>query len=75
MMNIQALFKAYTQLMQDPAKFMQSLNIPMEYKNNPQGAIQHLMNTGRISQADYNNANNQLKQMQQNPLFRNLFKS
>lgn len=74
MMNIQGLFQAYTQLMQNPSQFLQRLNIPVEYANNPQGAIQHLMNTGRINQEQYNNANNQLKQMQSNPLFKQFFK-
>lgn len=73
MMNIQNLFKAYTQLMQNPSQFLQKLNIPVEYANDPNAAIQHLMKTGRISQADYNNANNQFKQMQNNPLFKQFF--
>ena len=73
MMNMQNLFQAYTQLMQNPSQFLQKLNIPVEYANDPNAAIQHLMKTGRISQADYNNANNQLKQMQNNPLFKQFF--
>lgn len=73
-MNIKALFNAYAQLKKNPNQMLKQLNIPDEYQNNPQGAIQYLMNSGRISQADYNNANNQLKQMQNNPLFKQLFK-
>lgn len=73
MTNIKNLFQAYTQLMQNPSQFLQKLNIPVEYANDPNAAIQHLMKTGRISQADYNNANNQLKQMQNNPLFKQYF--
>ena len=73
-MNIKALFNAYAQFKKNPNQMLKQLNIPDEYQNNPQGAIQYLMNSGRISQADYNNANNQLKQMQNNPLFKQLFK-
>ena len=73
MMNIRALFQAYTQLRQNPSQFLQKMNIPQEYMNNPQGAIQHLMNTGRISQEQYNNANNKLKQMQNDPTFNQYF--
>jgi hypothetical protein len=72
-MNIKALFNAYAQFKQNPSKVLKQLNIPEEYQKNPQDAIQYLMNSGRISQADYNNANNQLKQMQNNPLIKQYF--
>jgi hypothetical protein len=72
-MNIQALFSAYTQLMQNPNQMLSQMGIPKEFQNNHQNAIQYLMNNGKISQAQYNNANNQLKQMQNNPLFKQLF--
>lgn len=72
-MNVKALFDAYTQLMQNPNQFLQKMNIPVEYSNDPQGAIQYLMNNGKITQADYNNANNQLKQLQNNPMFKQFF--
>lgn len=72
-MNIRNLFNMYSQLLSDPNQVLQQLNIPQEYANNPQGAIQYLMNNGRISQKQYNNANNQLKQLQNNPLFRQYF--
>ena len=75
MMDIKALFNAYTQLMQNPNQFLQKMNIPIEYANNPNGAIQYLMDNGKISQQQYNTANAQLKQMQNNPLFKQLFKS
>ena len=72
-MNIKALFNAYAQFIQNPSKVLNQLKIPEEYQKNPQDAIQYLMNSGRISQADYNNANNQLKQMQNNPLIKQYF--
>lgn len=75
MMNIKALFQAYTQLMQNPNQLLQQLNIPLEYANDPQGAIQYLMDNGKVTQEQFNSANNQLKQMQNNPLFKQLFRS
>lgn len=72
-MDIRSLFQAYAQLRQNPSQFLQKFNIPQEYMNNPQGAIQYLMNNGKISQEQFNNANNQLKQMQDNPMFRQFF--
>ena len=73
MINIKALFNAYTQFRQNPNQLLQKLNIPTEYLNNPQGAIQYLMNNGKITQEMYNNANNQLKQLQNDPMFKQYF--
>lgn len=73
MINIGNLFNMYSQLMQNPTQMLQKMNIPTEYVNNPQGAIQYLMNTGKITQDQYNSANNQLKQLQNNPMFKQYF--
>lgn len=73
-MNVKGLLNAYSQLMQNPTQILQQLNIPQEYANDPQGAIQYLMNNGKITQQQYNNASNQLKQLQSNPMFKQLFK-
>lgn len=73
MLNIGNLFSMYSQLMQNPTQLLQKMNIPSEYANDPQGAIQYLMNTGKITQEQYNSANNQLKQLQNNPLFKQYF--
>ena len=72
-MNIGALLQAYTQLRQNPSQMLSQLGIPQEYASNPQGAIQYLMNSGKVSQEQFNNANNQLKQMQNNPMFKQFF--
>lgn len=74
MINLKALFNMYSQLMQNPNQFLSQLNIPNEYANDPQGAIQYLMNNGKITQDQFNMANNQLKQLQNNPLFKQIFK-
>ena len=73
MINLKALFNMYSQLMQNPNQFLSQLNIPNEYANDPQGAIQYLMNNGKITQDQFNMANNQLKQLQNNPLFKQMF--
>lgn len=46
------------QAMQNPQGVLQKLNLPKEI-NSPQQAIQYLMNSGRMSQQQYN----QLRQM------------
>lgn len=73
MMNIHNLFQAYTQLMQNPSQFLQKYGIPQQFTGSSQDAIQYLMNNGKVSQEMYNNANNQLKQLQNNPMFKQFF--
>jgi hypothetical protein len=73
MMNMRALFEAYTQLIQNPAQFLQEHGIPRQFSGSSEDAIQYLMNNGKVSQEMYNDANNQLKQMQNNPMFRQFF--
>jgi cell fate (sporulation/competence/biofilm development) regulator YlbF (YheA/YmcA/DUF963 family) len=66
----------FQQFMGNPIQFMASkkINIPQEYMNNPDDAIQYLMNTGKITQQDYNKANQLAKQIQNNPMFKQFFK-
>lgn len=47
----------------------QRFNIPMGISNNPQQIIQHLLNTGQISQSQVDDA----MRMRNNPMFRGLF--
>jgi hypothetical protein len=72
MINVKALINLYTQFKQNPSQFLSQINVPNEYMNDPQGAIQYLMNSGKITQEQYNFANNQLKELQNNPLFKQM---
>ena len=51
--------------MQNPLQFLlqRKINIPQEYANNPQGAVQYLMNTGKMSQMTFENLRGQASQM------------
>lgn len=51
------------------ALLSQRFNIPMNIQN-PQEIVQHLLNSGQVSQAQVNNA----MQMRNDPRFRNLFR-
>jgi hypothetical protein len=73
MINVKALLNLYTQFKQNPSQFLSQINVPNEYMNDPQGAIQYLMNSGKITQEQYNFANNQFKELQNNPLFKQMF--
>lgn len=45
----------FNQFMQNPVQFMtqRRLNVPRGLANDPQGIVQHLMNTGQMSQQTY----------------------
>lgn len=53
------------QFRQNPLGFMaqRGLNIPQQYQNDPSGAIQYLMNSGKLTQQQYNYAMNMGKQL------------
>lgn len=69
MFNMQA-FQAFVT---NPRQFFAKQGLPGNVQT-PQDAIQYLMNTGRISQADYSNLLTQAKQIQDSPMFQQLIK-
>ena len=64
------LFTLYQQFMQNPmAMLAQRFNIPSGI-NNPNDIIQHLLNSGQVSQQQVN----QVMQMRNNPMLQQLMK-
>ena len=58
--------KQFNTFIQNPFQFLlqrKRINIPQEYANNPQGAVQYLMNTGKMSQGMFEYLRNQASQM------------
>lgn len=71
MMNMQALMNTFQQLASNPAQYaMTQWGIPQNIANNPNAILQQLMSSGRISQAQYNQARQMASQMQNNPFFK-----
>jgi hypothetical protein len=50
--------------MNNPQQAIKQMGIPEEYRNNPSGMIQHLMDTGRLNQAQYNQLQQTARQIQ-----------
>lgn len=73
--SMQAMMGQFQRFMGNPMQFMlqNRLNIPQQYMNDPNGAIQYLMNNGQMSQAQYNELQQIAKQIQNNPQFMNMF--
>ena len=55
----------FNMFMSNPFQFLlqRNINIPQEYASNPQGAVQYLMNTGKMSQQTFENLRNRASQM------------
>ena len=66
----------FRQFMGNPMGYVMQkhMGIPQEYMNNPDEAIQYLMNTGKLTQQQYNEFNKTAKQIQNNPLFKQFIK-
>lgn len=52
----QNMMSKYGQFQQNPMQFLANngLNIPQEYAGDPNAAIQYLMNSGKLTQQQYN---------------------
>jgi hypothetical protein len=72
--SMQGMMNQFRGFIQNPMQFMvqKKLNIPQEMMSNPDTAIQYLLNTGKITQQDYDWAVQQAKQIQNNPDFAKL---
>ena len=53
----------YSQVMQNPTAFLSQLGIPANI-NTPQGAVQYLLNSGKITQEQVNQAQIKAQQLQ-----------
>lgn len=64
MQNNNSFLATLKALQQNPVQFLaqRRLNIPQNIQNDPNAIIQHLMNTGQISQEKYNKASQMASQ-------------
>lgn len=69
--NLNDLMNMYQQLRSNPMQMLaRRYNIPQNINlNDPNAITQHLLNTGQITQEQYNNANN----MRNNPMIQRMF--
>ena len=69
--NLNDLMNMYQQLRSNPMQLLaRRFNIPQNINlNDPNAITQHLINTGQVTQEQYNNANN----MRNNPMIKKMF--
>ena len=70
MNNMMSMFQNF---MQNPMSYLAGMNIP-QGMSDPNQIIQQLMNSGRINQGQYNQAQQMARQMRNNPAFRQYFR-
>lgn len=61
MLNIQSLMQTVNRMRNNPQQLFQKFDIPQNLKT-PEEVAQYLMSSGRVSQAQVNQANNLYKQ-------------
>lgn len=54
--NPMQIMAMYNRLRNNPMQILGSLGIPSNIANDPQAILQHLMNNGRVTQDQYNEA-------------------
>ena len=74
--NMQNMVGQFRGFMSNPVQFMvqNRLNIPQQYMNDPNQAIQYMMNSGMLSQEQYDWAVKEAQKIQSNPQFLQMFK-
>ena len=65
---MQNMMSQLNQLRNNPVHFLMQrrYNIPENLSGNPQGIVQHLLDTGQMSQATYNRLQTQANQIMRN---------
>jgi len=61
--NPMQIMQMLPQLKSNPMSMLGGLGIPQNISNNPQAVIQNLMNSGKVSQDQYNQAMQMAKNM------------
>jgi len=64
-LNNNGIMSQFQTFQQNPMQFLMSrnINIPQQYLNNPKDAIQYLLNSGKMTQANFNQLSQMASQM------------
>lgn len=67
------MFLQFQQFMSNPQQVISRMGIPQQYARDPNGMIQYLMYSGKITQQQYNQAQSMARQLV--PQFQQMFKN
>ena len=68
-LNMNNLLTQFQSFRQNPIQFMLQRNIPQGALQDPAGTIQNLLNSGQMSQAQFNQLQQMAVQLRNNPMF------
>ena len=74
MINMFNLFSQMQGALMNPVQFLMSKGFPQDSLQNPQMTVQNLLNSGRMSQEQFNQFSEMSKQLQNMPQFRQMFR-
>lgn len=72
--SMNAFVTQFQSFMQNPMQFAMQRRLPPGALQNPQAAVQQLLNSGQMSQQQFNQFQRMARQIQANPMFAQLFK-
>ena len=75
--SMRNMISQFQRFVGNPMQFMlqNKMDIPQNCTNDPNAIIQHLMNSGQLSQQQFEWAKNTAQQIQNNPAFMSMFKN
>lgn len=68
-------FQGFMQFANNPQAYIQKMGIPNNVGNNPDDIIQYMMNSGKLSQQQYNSMVQQANAIQKMPYFSQFIQS
>lgn len=73
--DMNAFLGQFRGFMNNPMQYMmqRKINLPQNAMQNPQEAVQQLLNGGQMSQAQFNQLQQMARQIQANPMFAKMF--
>ena len=73
--SFQQFMNGFQQMAANPAQYvMKNYGIPENIASNPDAIMQQLMNSGKVSQSQYNSARRMAAAIQNNPMFSRMMK-
>lgn len=72
--SMQGLMSQFGNFRKNPMQMFtqKKMNIPQNIQGNPQQIIQYMMNSGQVSQEQFNAAKKMAEQVQNNPMFQQM---
>ena len=69
------MMNKFLQFFQNPMQAIlgSRLNIPQNFQGNETDLVQYLLNSGQITQEQYNDLNRRAREIQENPQFKKMF--